>query len=441
MAGTYNVLSSSSIFLSIMCGLLVIASICLNFTFLVILLKTRRLYHVDKSNNLVTSMILVDFIATLFILIPAGYGVYNDYTLNEAGCHCMTWFSTFFLCMTFQGMCLISIERFLKYHKPIWHINFFTKRIVYDEIGNAVNDSASQGVKVFAVIASLWLLNIFIAFIPNFANFKDQQYFYSESQCDYIYEKYRWWLWIYFLIFVTAPFLASLIFFFLALKEAASSDRIVRMKSAQFKIEEDKRRSSLNERNMAENVIEGLDITLQPGNKLYYAHILDYDRVPEDLRDNETNDFHVRDQLLMLFKYDSERGKLVSFIIITIVSYVLVFPMFVLHFTRAYNNGNRPDASGNYDDPNLINGSLYTAFVWISYLTLIVKAFFCIVQNKFYRHAFYQSANIRGFKGYFDFENQKKAIVREFDSAEDKLKFVEKKITGAYQNHGYKSHA
>jgi hypothetical protein len=432
-----NVLDSSSIFLSILCGIFVIFTIVFNFTFLVILFKMKRLFQVDKSNLFVTSMLMVDFLCSFFILIPSGYGVYNDYFLNKPACRLHTWFTTFFFCMTFQGLFLVSIERFLRYKAPIWHINFFTKRIVYDDEGiPAPANSEFQTLKVLLILLALWLFNIFISFIPIFGNIEDVQYFFSQSQCNYIYENFSWWLWVYFIIFVTLPFIGSLIFFFLALRIAELTRRMTKMNRTQYEVMENNRKKTLREKNMAEYVVDGLDITLQPGNKLYYSHVLDPDRIPEDLQNDVTNDFHVRNELLALYKHDTERGKLITFIVITLVTYCLFFPLMVIHFYRTYNNGNSPDEEGSYDDPSVVARPTYTAFVWISYASLLVKSMICLLVNKFYRHQLYQSMNIRGFKGYFDYEKDVNIIKREFDSAVGKIDFSGRKRSG-HQNLTY----
>ena len=187
---------------------------------------------------------------------------------------------------------------------------------------------------------------------------------------------------------------------------------------------------------MAEYVIEGLDITLQPGNKLFYSHILDPDRIPEENQNEITNDFHVRNELLALYKYDTDQGKLVTFILITILTYCLFFPTIVIHFYRTYNNESRPDSTGSYDNPDLISHRTYTAFVWISYMSLLLKSALCLLQNKFYRHQLYQSANIRGFKGYFDYETQKNQLKHDFGSAIGTIETFGKK-KGNYDNSSY----
>lgn len=402
-----NVLNSSSVFLSIVCGLLIILTIIFNFTFIVILFKMRRL-NMDTSNYFVTLMALVDFCASFFILIPSGYGVYNDYYVGKAGCRAQNWFTTFFFGMTFQMLFVISIERYLKYHKPIWHINFFTKRMEYNpDTGEPQSsDQSNKSLRVLAILLAILLLNIFIAFIPLFNNFEHVQYFYTESQCDYIYENMKWWLWIYFILFVSLPFFGSMVFFCLALQKAVMIKRWTNRANNQFMIDHVQDKKLALKMNLANLVDVKKDITRQPCNALYYAHVLDISRIGDEIIDNpceqtEENDFHVRNELLALYKYDTDKSKLITWIIVTLLSYCLLFPVICIHFYRAYNNG----VSGvTYDNPQLISHRTYTAFVWISYLTLVLKSMFCLIQNKFYRHAMYQSANIRGFTEYFQLQ-------------------------------------
>jgi hypothetical protein len=391
-----NVLQDSSIFLTVVCGILLCASFLFNFTFLVILLKMRRLNRLDKSNLFVTHLIVADFLCSFFILVPSGYSVFNSKTLEKDGCHVQTYFTTFFLSLTFQGMLVLSIERWIKYQFPIFHINFFIKRLKYDADERPKGDRLAW--KTLLIILAIWLFNIFIAFIPMFNNFGDIQYFPSQSQCDYIYEKFNWWLWIFFIIFMTVPFLASLVFHALTLRLVILSDRIVKMKKNQFDVDEANGRKL--RANQAENFLEGIDISRQPSNVIFYSHILPLNGEEEE---NQNNDFHVRNQLLAQYKYNTDKSKVITFVIITIVNYVLIFPLFVMHFYRTYNS-NGPNENGSYDNPNLFSKGAYTTMAWISYFLLIAKSFVCLVQNKFYRDSLYQSANCRGFNGLFDFQ-------------------------------------
>lgn len=171
------------------------------------------------------------------------------------------------------------------------------------------------------------------------------------------------------------------------------------------------RRRTKYERKL-DTIIDGVDITRQPCNRFYYEHILD----PDEGTDSIYNDFHVRNQLLAQYKYNTEKSKTITFFVITILSYLIIFPVFVMHFTRTYRNINN-GTTLDYDDPNTVGRGVYTAFVWISYALLIIKSFFCLVQNRFYRHALYQSANCRGFTGLHDFQREIKLIVKKIDDA------------------------
>lgn len=171
------------------------------------------------------------------------------------------------------------------------------------------------------------------------------------------------------------------------------------------------RRRTKDERKV-DTIVEGVDITRQPSNRFYYEHIID----PTDEEDSVYNDFHVRNQLLAQYKYSTEKSKTVTFFVITLVSYALVFPVFVIHYTRTYRNINS-GVTDDYDNADAVGRGVYTAFVWISYALLVVKSFVCLVQNRFYRHALYQSANCRGFTGMHDFQREIKMIVKKIDDA------------------------
>ena len=165
-------------------------------------------------------------------------------------------------------------------------------------------------------------------------------------------------------------------------------------------------------KNFIKFLIEGVDITRQPCNRIYYEHVVN----PDSETDSETtvfNDFHVRNQLLAQYKYKSEKSKTLTFFIITIVSYVMVFPVFVLHFSRTYENENGAGA--------LQNRGVYTAFVWISYSLIVVKALLCLAQNRFYRNALYQSANCKGFSGVYDFQHELKQAIGKIDNIIEKI--------------------
>jgi hypothetical protein len=124
------------------------------------------------------------------------------------------------------------------------------------------------------------------------------------------------------------------------------------------------------------------------------------------------DDYHIRTQLLVQYKYDTEKSKSFTFMIITLLSIVFTFPILILHFYRTYNNDL---SSSDFDNPKLISHRVYTGFAWLSYLTLIIKSFICLVLNKFYRDAFYQAANCRGFDGLFDYERDGKLEDKEDD--------------------------
>jgi hypothetical protein len=407
-----NPLSSSNVFLSIVCALLVISSFVFNFTFLITLLKQRRLYSLDKSNFLLTHLILVDFVCSFFVLIPSGYSVYNSDTSLQSGCFVQTYFTTLFYSITFYGLLLLSIERYIKYNKPVSHINFFTRRLEFNKYDQLINDSIIH--KVFFIILGVWILGVFIAFIPMFNNYGQIQYFPSQSQCDYTYETFRWWLWIYFVLFVTIPFIASLVFFFLTFRLINKYERIVKMKRIQFENEQSRKGSNKRSKksNVIEDFIEGVDVSLQPCNQFYYTHIIDVnvDKNNDEEEEDETNDFHVRNILLSQFKYDTEKSKTITFFIITVLNYCILFPVLVIHFYRAYNNTKTANDLNGFDNPSLVAKSTYTAFVWISYSLFILKSFVCLVQNKFYKQAFYQAANCRGFSGSFDFQKELREV-------------------------------
>lgn len=220
--------AESDIFLTVVCAFYLVASFVFNFTFIVTLLKQRRLNRIDKSNYLLTNLIIVDFFCAFLILVPSGYGVYNSGVLELSGCKVQTFFTTFFLSTHFTGLLVISIERFIRYQWPVWHINTFTQRLNYDENDNLIGERISY--KIILFIAAIWLINIFISFIPFFGNNGDVQYFNIESQCDYMYERFTWWLWFFFWVVLTGPFLASTVFFLLALNLIFKSQRIVRIK-------------------------------------------------------------------------------------------------------------------------------------------------------------------------------------------------------------------
>lgn len=220
--------AESDIFLTIVCAFLLALSFIFNFTFLVTLLKQRRLNRLDKSNYLLTHLILVDFISAFFILIPSGLGVYYSGDLSYAGCKLQTFFTTFFLTTHFTGLLVLAIERFVRYKYPIWHINTFTERLRYDENDNLIGEDF--GYKTILFIALVWLFNIFMAFVPFFGNNSDVQYFDIESQCDYMYERFTWWLWLFFWVILTVPTLIAVGLFIATLGIIFKVERIIKIK-------------------------------------------------------------------------------------------------------------------------------------------------------------------------------------------------------------------
>ena len=258
MATTDTTLQVSNIFLTVVCAFLLVASFVLNFTFLVTLLKLRRLNRLDKSNYLLTHLILADFLSSFFILVPSGYGVYNSLQLEFSACKLQTYFTTFFLTTHFSGLFILSVERYIRYKYPVWHINQFTRRLKYDENdGNVTSEPVRFKAGLF--IGIVWLVNIFISFIPFFNNYSDVQYFPVESQCDYVYERFTWWLWLVFLALVTCPFLLSLVFFLLTLRLIFKSERIVQIKRTRFDLDNKRKKSTATA--AAENIIEGIRLT------------------------------------------------------------------------------------------------------------------------------------------------------------------------------------
>ena len=220
--------AESDIFLTVVCAFYLAASFIFNFTFLITLLKQRRLNRIDKSNYLLTHLILVDFLSAFFILVPSGYGVYNSGELEYAGCKVQTFFTTFFLSMHFTGLLILSIERFIRYKWPVWHINTFTERLHYDENDNLIGENFAYKTILFIVL--IWLFNIFIAFIPFFGNVRDVQYFDIESQCDYMYEKFTWWLWLFFWVVLTGPCLIAFCLYIVTLSIIFSTQRVIQIK-------------------------------------------------------------------------------------------------------------------------------------------------------------------------------------------------------------------
>jgi hypothetical protein len=256
-----------------------------------------------------------------------------------------------------------------------------------------------------------------------FGNYGAIQFFPTQSQCDYTYETFRWWLWLYFFAFVTIPFVGSLVFFLMTFRLIHKYNRIVKMKKAQFELEQSRKYKRSSRSDQIEDFIEALDFTLQPCNQFYYSHFIKSTLNEEE---DDTNDFHVRTQLLTQFKYDTEQKKTITFFIILILNYLILFPVLVMHFYRAYNNTKSINDTNGFDNPSLIQKNTYTAFVWISYSLLVIKSLVCLIQNRSYRHAFYQAANCRGFSGSYEFQKIEKELNKvklalHIDESQDKL--------------------
>lgn len=418
-------IESSQVYLSIICGIYLIVSFIINFTFLVTLLKLRRLNNGDKSNGFLTHLILADFISALFILIPSGFGVYNGNFLDTRACHLQVFFVSFYLSLTFYGMLVLSIERYYKFKYPLSHINFFTRRTLSDKLSSH-KQSKKVFWKVLLIIFVLWLMNIFIGLIPLFNNMNDLQYFTIQSQCDYRYEDMKWWLWFYFFFSLTVPFCLSMLFYTLTFRLIYENAQIIAKR--QNAANPSKRPTKLTpgsficdliiprrtrKKHAAEKYVDRKlnaknritpkvsDTTKLPENLPYYAHLINIETL-DDTHENMYNDFHVRKQLLVQFKYDTERSKATTFFIITLLSYCLVFPLFVIHFYRTYNFDGT-----TYDNSNVVSLGTYSTFVWLSYMTLVLKSLVCLVHNKFYRYSLYQSVYFRGFHGDYDYEVQR----------------------------------
>jgi hypothetical protein len=404
---TESTLKSSNIFLTIVATILVVLNFVFNFTFLVILLKTRRFTKIDRSNWLITHLIFADFVCAFFILVPSGYGVYNDNFIPFRACHVQTYFYNLFLGLNFHGLLALSIERFIRYQNPVLHINTFTRRLKYDENDKLVKVGSNRSTWIVAtIIFFIWLISIFVAFVPLFGDIDQIQYFVTQSQCGYLYERFIWWLWLFFWFSMTVPFLLSIVFFTLTFRLIYLAEHKIKMRKAQFELDTTGKRSGLSI-NEADHIIQGLDITQQPFNKIYYEHIIDTE-VPDDQVTIE-NDFHVRNQLLTQYKYDTEKGQVKTYFVCLLLTYILVFPVFVIHFYRSYFFTADPDKAG------LVVRSTYTGFAWIAYLTLLVKSVVCLVFNDFFRDNLFQSMNRRGFKGLYDFEKRLKELMHKLD--------------------------
>ena len=423
-----NSITISGVFLSVFCGLLLVFSILFNLTLLVTLLKLRRLIRLDKSNFFLTHLILADFLCLFFIIVPSGYSVYNDKQLSQEACHMQCWFTSFFFSLTFYSLMLLSIERFIKFKFPVFHINTFTKRHSGDE--DKDSSGTRQALVTFAVIFALWAYNVFIAFIPMFANFRNAKYFTMETQCDYEYELFHWWLWLFFFLCLVIPVFVALVFYIATAVVIWRARRVIRARLYKLVNDSNYDLKTLTMRNARP---PATDITLLAGNLVYYSHFYDND---EHLKRVVMGDAHIRKQLMVQYKYDTEQHKVTTFFLLLLANCILVFPVFVLHFYRTYtpspagstasaNNSTTTSttlgsstssttttstaasiySSSVYDNSSLIDPSLYTAFVWISYVMLTINSFICLVQNKFYRHSLYQSIAFRGFHQRFDYRS------------------------------------
>lgn len=426
-------ISSSQIYLSIICGLFIVASFIINFSFFITLVKLRRLNRSDKSNFFLTHLIFADFLCAWFILIPSAFGVYNGDYLDIRACHLQLFFVSFYFSITFYGLLALSIERYLKYKYPLSHINFFTKRIKNDDENGAEVTGKSVFHKTLIIILGIWLLNIFIGVIPLFENYNDVSYFVNQSACDYRYENFKWWIHFYFWFSIVCPFLLSIIFFTLTFRLIFQNQVMIDKRKAQAKSKKPMPLSGCSyfcnlllprrarKRVAAEKYVSKLhkekqsnrvsDTTKLPENVSYYAHLINVETLNDEY-ENNYNNFHVRKLLLVQFKYDTERSKTASFFIITVLTFCLVFPLYVIHFYRTYNSDGT-----DLDSESVVSKGTYSTFVWLSYLTLIVKTSVCMIHNKFYRYSFYQSANFRGFHGDYDFEVEKfKKEIQHFEA-------------------------
>jgi hypothetical protein len=117
--------------------------------------------------------------------------------------------------------------------------------------------------------------------------------------------------------------------------------------------------------------------------------------------------------------------KTLIYFIMLIISFVFVFPIYVIHFYRTYTffasytnttsttsstttiSTSTTSSAIDYDLENP-DWTVYTAFAWISYLNFLVKSLVAFIADKYYRDAFYQAANIRGFRGKYHHEYDKK---------------------------------
>ena len=413
-----NTLGGDNILLVIACAFIWLFGFCINFTFLVTLLKMRRLNHLDKSNYLLTHLIALDLFITFLVVVPTGYSVYNSNSLSPTGCFVQLFFTTLFITVTFLGLLALNIERYIKYKYPVWHTNTFTVRLQFDDCDRVIREPCFH--IVYAIIGVIWLVGIFVSFIPMFANYGQIQYYETQTQCDYVYERYIWWLYFFFFVIISTPVIIGFGVSMATYRVMHKAERSVKLKRAHFEANNKHSSSGGDER-----VAKGVDVTLQPFNRFYYSHVLDEEELARLTPDteNESNDFHVRNQLLAQYKYDTERSKYFTFLYLLVINYLLLLPVFIIHFYRASNNTSTTlattttitptsaststtSATTDYDNPTLVSRPVYTSFVLVFYMMFVAKSVVCLVQNRFYRYTLYQAANCRGFSGQFDFQKE-----------------------------------
>jgi hypothetical protein len=366
-----NFFTDGLIFLMIVCILVLAASLCFNFLLLVTSLKLRRIRHTDKSNYFLSHLFVGDFLCSFFVLIPSAYGIYNNSSLDLSWCHVQTYFSTLSNLITFHGLLALSCERLLKFTHPDKHIAYFSTE--------AKPSSLPACTRVSCVLLPIWIIDIFFAFIPLFGNSSDQKYYLNESQCDYSYENFQWWLIFYFVLAIALPFLVTLIIFIIVLRIIHVQKKKVIENKQKHKIGFLRKKININK--IKENA-ENLQVySIEPA-------------IDGKFSNDDPNSAFAKKKLLNQFKYKTDKKKTVTFSIITIISFILVVPVFVLHFYRAFNNVNN------------LPWQLYTTLVWISYCNLFIKPLLCIATNSYYRSSIKQAAQIRGFHGNFNYSNE-----------------------------------
>jgi hypothetical protein len=416
-------LSTSTIFLVIICGLIVSVSLIINFTLWITLVKLRRLRHTDKSNYFLTNLIFTDFLFTCLICVPSGYGVYNDRLLTKVWCHIQTYFQTLSLLITFHGLLILSIDRYVKFKKPELHVRLFSTE--------AQPSSLPACLRVTGVLLFMWIVDIILAFIPLYGNFNDLKYYSIQSQCDYTYENFIWWLWLLFIGFITVPFLLSILFYALTMNLVRKFNQKIRFNERSEQIDRvinlspgyggdsltgpATRKMNIN-RTRDTNSAAQVYMVTKGAQKLVEAN----KKAQLNNEVSTTNWFKKKKHILVQFKYKSDVKKAHTYFIITICSYIIILPVFVLHFYRSYKGTND------------IDWKLYTSFSWLSYGVLIIKSLLSFATNKYYVDALYQAANIRGFRGKFHFTsdgNHRDIMNKANDTSEDnRQNFVENQM-------------